>query len=77
MIELLYSILDTLRHGDPLGHLRAWWEVITGTVTLETCRFCNGTGDIRDDGVLSEEEMAYGITGLAPCECRKLEVKYG
>ncbi len=32
MIELLATIQDAARHGDLRGHLRAWWEVVTGKV---------------------------------------------
>ena len=32
MTELIATIADALRHGDWRGHLRAWWQVVTGRV---------------------------------------------
>ena len=27
--ELYHTLIDVLREGDPVGHLRVWWWVIT------------------------------------------------
>ncbi len=32
MTELLMTIADAVRQADLRGHLRAWWEVVTGKV---------------------------------------------
>lgn len=32
MTELIATLADAARHGDWCGHLRAWWEVVTGRV---------------------------------------------
>jgi len=34
--ELAWTLWDILETGDPLGHLVAWWEVVTGRVTEDT-----------------------------------------
>ncbi len=35
MTEFLETIADAARNGDWRGHLRAWWEVVTGRVAVE------------------------------------------
>ncbi len=34
--ELLTMLLDSVKHGDLTGHLRAWRLVATGKITLDT-----------------------------------------
>ncbi len=34
--ELLTMLLDSVKHGDLTGHLRAWRLVVTGKITLDT-----------------------------------------
>jgi len=34
--ELLTMLLDSVKHGDLTGHLRAWRLVATGRITLDT-----------------------------------------
>lgn len=35
LTELLRTVVDIARTGDVTGHLRAWWEVVTGRVVAE------------------------------------------
>ena len=35
LLELWYTLLDTLQTGDLIGHLWAWWEVVTGQVVVD------------------------------------------
>jgi len=34
--ELAWTLWDALWEGDPLGHLVAWWAVVTGRVDEDT-----------------------------------------
>jgi hypothetical protein len=36
LVELGYTLCDTLENGDLFGHLQAWWEVATGEVAPDT-----------------------------------------
>lgn len=33
--ELLHTLIDAARTGDPVGHLRAWWQVVRGQVICD------------------------------------------
>lgn len=55
--ELAWTVWDIFQTGDPLGHLVAWWEVVTGAVTPDS-----PAGDLTPMGevALQEQETTEG-----------------